>query len=369
MYFKKIVFTGGPCAGKTTLIEKVTEYLKEKDCEVLILPEAATKIFGIGVRYDMINNIDNFQKIIFDAQKAQEDLVDFILKLNQNSDKKYIIIYDRGVLDNKAYFDSHVGFDNLLKNECSEIDFLDSYDLVFDIITLADCKPEEYNLSSNEARSEDKDLALKIDRKTSNAWAGHRNINIINTSISIEEELEIIKNKIDELLCSTTTKEIKSIELDNDIEDFYEYNDDNSRLIKIEENIINIPSNKNVSYKLFKRTYKDKDSYILNVSYDRNNKTICVYDYKLTESEYKEIIGNFRIKETLRYIQLSFIKERQAYDIKFYTDKTILEYEENVLNEEFVLPKPIKIKENEYKRELILKPMMKLSMLKGNVIV
>lgn len=369
MYFKKIVFTGGPCGGKTTLIKEVTEYLKEKDCEVLILPEAATKIFGIGFRYDMINNIDNFQKLIFDAQIAQEKLVDFVLNLNKKSNKKFIVIYDRGVLDNKAYFDSHEGFDNLLNSEYSEIDFLDSYDLVFDIITLADCKPDEYNLSSNEARSEDKDLALKIDRKTSNAWAGHRNINIINTSITIDEELEIIKNKIDELLACETTKETKSVELDNDIDDFYEYNDNNSRLIKIEEIIINIPSNKNVSYKVFKRTYKDKNSYILNVSYNKNNKNICVYDCKLTESEYKKIISSFKIKETLKYRQLSFIKERQAYDIKFYSDKTILEYEENVLNEEFVLPKPIKIKENEYKRELILKPMMKLSIVKENFVV
>lgn len=369
MYCKKIVFTGGPCAGKTTLINKVKEYLEEKDCEVLIVPEAATKIFGMGVRYDMINSIDNFQKVIFDIQKAQEDMVDYILNLNKNTNKKFIIIYDRGILDNKAYFENYIGFDNLLGSEYNEIDFLDSYDLVFDIITLADCKPEKYNLSSNEARDEDIDLAFKIDRKTSNAWAGHRNINIINTSISVEEELDIIKNKIDELLNYINTKEIKTIELDNDIEDFTNYDDNNSRLIEVEENIIDVPTNKDVYYKLYKRTYKGKNSYLMNVSYKKDDKLITIYDSKISEDDYKQIIFDYKIRDSIKYKQLSFVKNRQVYDIKFYNDKTLLEYEENLLNEKFILPEPLKIKENSFERKKLLKPIINLPVVKHSVIV
>ena len=369
MYYKKIVFTGGPCSGKSTLIKKLKKYLESKDCEVLIIPETATKTFDTGFRYDMVYNVDNFQKVLFDIQKSQEDMVNYILNLNKDTNRKFIIIYDRGILDNKAYFDNYKAFDKLLGTTNSEISVLDSYDMVFNLITLADCKPEEYNLSSNEARSEDKELALKIDRKTSNAWAGHRNINIINTSISVEEELDIIKRKIDELLNYINTKEIKTIELDNEIEDFTNYDDNNSRLIDVEENIIDIPTNKDVYYKLYKRTYKGKESYLMNVNYKKDNKIITVYDSKISEDDYKQIIFDYKIRDSIKYKQLSFVKNRQVYDIKFYNDKTLLEYEENLLNEKFILPEPLKIKENSFERKKLLKPIINLPVVKHSVIV
>lgn len=369
MYFTKIVFTGGPCAGKTTIIDMVSKYLKEKDCEVLVVPETATQIFGIGIRYNMINSIDKFQKIIYDFQRKQEEIIDNILNMNKNTNKKFIIIYDRGILDNKAYFDDHTGFDNLLGAAYNEIDYLDNYDMVFNLITLADCNPKKYDLSSNEARSEDKDLALKLDRKTSNAWAGHRNMNIINSSISIEEEFEIIKNKLEETLDSINTREIKTLELDNNLDDFDNYDDNNSRLIEIEENILNIPSIKDVEYKICKRTYKGKSSYIFNVSYKKDNKLITIYDSKISEYSFKEIISNYKMKDIIKYKQLSFITNRQEYNIKFYNNETILEYEENKLNNEFILPEPLKIKEKSYERKILLKPVMKIPMVKQSIVV
>lgn len=369
MYFKKIVFTGGPCAGKTTIIDMVSKYLKEKNYEVLVVPETATQLFGIGFRYNMVNNIDQFQKIIYDFQKKQEETIDNILNMNKNTNKKFVIIYDRGVLDNKAYFDNYIGFDNLINSPNSEIDYLDNYDMVFNLITLADCNPEKYNLSSNEARSEDRELAVKIDRKTSNAWAGHRNINIINTSISIDEEFKIIKNKLDESLDNINTKEIKTMELDNILDDFDEFNDNNSRLIEIEENVLNISSTKDVDYKLYKRTYKGKNSYIFNVSYKKDNKLITIYDSKISENDYKQIIFDYKMKDIIKYNQLSFIENRQEYNIKFYNNETILEYEENKLNNEFILPEPLKIKQKTYERKILLKPVIKIPMVKQSIVV
>lgn len=355
MYCKKIIFTGGPCAGKTTMIELVKEYLKEKDCIVLVVPEAATEIFGIGIRYEMLKSVDNFQQMIFDYQRTKENTINNILKLNKDSNKKFIIIYDRGVLDNKAYFDDYKGFNNLLNNKYSEIDFLDNYDLVFDLITLADCNPEKYNLSSNEARTESPEVAIKLDRKTSNAWAGHRNINVINTSLTIEEEFDLIKTKLDQLLDDFYKKEIKKFEIDNDIYDFYKYNDNNSRLINVEEISVDVKPDTDIFYKIYKRNYKGKTSYIFNISYVKNGILTTVYDSKITSNEYKKIIAIYKIKNILKYKQLSFIENRQVYDVKFYKDNVVLEYEENLLNDRLILPECIKIKEKSYERERILK--------------
>lgn len=369
MYSKKIVFTGGPCAGKSTMIEKLKEYLENKNYTVIVVPETATEMYNMGIKYSMIKNVPIFQKLIFDSQKVKEDAVDILLKLNSETDNKYIIIYDRGIMDNKAYFDNYKGFDELLGANHSELNILDSYDYVFNLVTLADCNPEKYNLSSNEARSESPKEAIERDRKTSHSWSGHRNIKIINTSISEEEEFEIIKEKVDELLNGINKKKIKTIELDNDIYDFYKYNDNNSRIIDIEEYIMNMPGKENVFYKVYKRTYKGDTTFILNISYMKDNILTTIYDSKITDIEYKSIINEYKVKESIKYRQLSFIEGRQEYNIKFYLDKTILEYEENILNKEFKLPEAVKIKDNSYKRENLLKPMLKLQKVKANILV
>lgn len=354
MSYAKIVFTGGPCAGKTTQLNKLKEYLKNKNIENFYISETATDIFGIGIRYDLINDTSDFQKMILEFQKLKEDSVDFMLEKNKNSNKKFITVCDRGILDNKAYFENVKEFDKLLKKyNYNELEFIDSYDLVIDLVTLADCNPKMYNLSSNEARNESPSEAISRDRRTSNAWAGHRNITVINTCLNENEIFEIIKNKIINLVNGYTEKEINKLELDNDIFDFYEYNDKNSRLIDIKEITLDIKE-KDVCCKLYKRTYKDYSTYILNISYLKDNKEVTIKDEKINLGMYKKMLSKYKPKEELNYKQLSFIENRQEYNVKFYNDKTILEYEENKLNKEFILPSCAKIKEKQINKEYIL---------------
>ena len=46
---KKIVITGGPCAGKTTAIEFIKKALTEKGYLVLCIPETATELICGGI--------------------------------------------------------------------------------------------------------------------------------------------------------------------------------------------------------------------------------------------------------------------------------------------------------------------------------
>lgn len=357
MKFIKIVFTGGPCAGKTTQLDKLKKYLKNPNIETFFLPETATDIYGTGIRYELINNTFDFQKIILDYQKMREDSIDFIVEKNKNSDKTLVTICDRGILDNKAYFEDVKEFDKLLKKyNYNELELIDSYDLVIDLITLADCCPKMYNLSSNEARSESIEDAILRDRRASSAWAGHRNLTIINTFLNEEQIFEIIKNKISNLINGCVEKEIKKLELDNDIFDFYKYNDKNSRLIGVKEIALNLKED-NVSCKVYERKYKNFSTYILNISYNKDGKIITIKDEKINFDLYAKLISKYEIEEELNYKQLSFIENRQEYNVKFYNDKTILEYEENKLNEKFVLPSCAKIKEKQINKEYILNKM------------
>ncbi len=52
-----IVFTGGPCSGKTTLIERVRSWLISfSKRKVFVIPEVARIIFGTSVQWNMLDN-------------------------------------------------------------------------------------------------------------------------------------------------------------------------------------------------------------------------------------------------------------------------------------------------------------------------
>ena len=48
----KVLLTGGPCAGKTTLMTKVTSVLDNKGYRVFCVPEAATLLATGGTMLD-----------------------------------------------------------------------------------------------------------------------------------------------------------------------------------------------------------------------------------------------------------------------------------------------------------------------------
>lgn len=344
MSVKRIVFTGGPCAGKTTLIGKTEEYLKEKGYKVIVVQETATHLLKSRINADLLGNPIAFQKFILEFQLFNENLAEEVMEISPNDN--FVILYDRGTLDNKAYFDDYNNFDLIVDNaNISELDYLDKYDLVLDLITTADCAPEKYTLLTNDQRTESIEEAKILDKKTSNAWAGHRNMKIINSNISIDEAFEIIKKELNGLLKGRTKKEIKKREIYNSIEDFKNYNDNNSRLIKTQELVLN-KENDNIKYVLYKRMYKGENSYILKVYKEENGIQTIYCDKKIPFDYYLDLITRYKIKCENYYEELSFVENRQEYKIKFYDNVTMLEYEKNKLNDEFVLPEVIKIIKN-----------------------
>ena len=66
MKVKKIVLTGGPCAGKTTALQQIEREFTEKGYHVLIVPEAASILIGAGIRPfgPYIMDMAEFQKYV-----------------------------------------------------------------------------------------------------------------------------------------------------------------------------------------------------------------------------------------------------------------------------------------------------------------
>jgi len=100
---KKIVLTGGPCAGKTTVMSHLIQSLEGRGYKVFIIPETPTELILNGIFPCEELPSDDFQKFVLDKQLWKENLY---YNLDEYyDDKKAVTICDRGVLDALAYID------------------------------------------------------------------------------------------------------------------------------------------------------------------------------------------------------------------------------------------------------------------------
>lgn len=196
---KKIVLTGGPCAGKTRLLDDIENYLREKGYYVITLPETATQLIGSSMLPCMDREqILIFQDIVLKMQKLKEQEA---LRYAENilEEKKVIILCDRAIMDNRAYLESQEDFEFLLnKNGLDEQEVIHSYDLVIDLISTATCKSELYQLDG--IRKENVKEAALLDKKTTLAWIAHPHLKVIKPTEEIEEKSSIVIDEVDKFL-------------------------------------------------------------------------------------------------------------------------------------------------------------------------
>ena len=159
---KRIVLTGGPCAGKSTALSKLENYLLEKGYAVLVVAESATELIKGGIRPfgdQALYGID-FQGIILDYQLAKEKSYDQAAHLLEASGRDVVILYDRGVLDNKAYLDYPEWKRLLASRNLKEEEIKNHYDAVIHMVTAACLENGIYTLENNAARTENKEDAI-----------------------------------------------------------------------------------------------------------------------------------------------------------------------------------------------------------------
>jgi len=189
----KFVITGGPCSGKTTAMERLPVFLRERGFRVFIAQEAATMLFVNGASIDDFG-LEGcpyaFQQFIIKTQQTLEDaLYNYAKATRQPS----IILCDRGIMDGSAYIDS-VSFESLLKEV--NMDMISArdgrYDAVFHLVSAADGAESFYTLENNSARSESSEEAKRLDNATQLAWMGHHHHVIIDNknNKSFERKLE-----------------------------------------------------------------------------------------------------------------------------------------------------------------------------------
>ena len=203
----KIVLTGGPCAGKTTALNWISNYFSKRGYTVLFVPETATELISNGVAPWTCGTNYEYQTFQARLQHVKEQVFEEAAKTMKSD--KILIVCDRGMLDNKAYM-KEAEFKRLLKdmgtNETKE---RDSYDAVFHLVSAAKGKEDVYTLANNAARTENVEQARALDDKIISAWTGHPHFRIIDNSTEFEEKLERLLKEIASFLGEPEPLEIE----------------------------------------------------------------------------------------------------------------------------------------------------------------
>jgi predicted ATPase len=186
----RVVLTGGPCAGKTTLLSRVKSHFSALGYHVYIVPEAATLIINTG-----------FIPAAFpgdDIYELQDAILEITLSLYRQTERlvsklgRYpaLIVYDRGSLDAKAYCTPAAWARTLGARGVTEATLRDEpYHGIIHLVTAADGAEEHYSTFNNAARLETLEEARLIDQHLRAAWRDHPQFRIVDNAKPFEEKI------------------------------------------------------------------------------------------------------------------------------------------------------------------------------------
>jgi len=196
----KIVLTGGPAAGKTTLISRILKEFKQEDgWKVITIPETATDLIsGFGIRpFGNCVTMEEFQYFVISDQLHKEQLA--LKAAAMVPEDNVLIIYDRAILDDRAYISQEQFEKTLADFGKTAEEVICGYDAVLHLVTCAKGAEFAYNYG-NAARYEDVSVAREKDDLTLEAWKEHPHVYIIDNSVDFEDKINRAIAKIYEIL-------------------------------------------------------------------------------------------------------------------------------------------------------------------------
>ena len=201
---KKIVLTGGPCAGKTTALVKITEYFSGFGYKVFNVPEVPTIYSTAGWNYLTPNRDLYYQgeRAILETQLALEDQ---FVRLAEVCTKPVLIVCDRGTMDISAYI-THEEWDEITRMAgTNSNELFERYDAVLHLVSAADGAEQYYTTANNAQRYEKHDeeglrVARMLDKRVIHAWTGHPHLRVINNHDDFEAKMRRVIKEISQVL-------------------------------------------------------------------------------------------------------------------------------------------------------------------------
>lgn len=202
MQISKIVITGGPCAGKSSAMERIRDEFSALGYRVLFIAETATELINGGIAPWTCRSTSDYQTFQMKLQLEKENVYENAAK--SIDCEKILIVCDRGAIDSKAYMTKE-DFDALVEDmNTDEVALRDRYDAVFHLVTAAKGAEEFYTTANNTARTETAQQAAELDDRIIDAWSCHRYHQIIDNSTDFENKLKRLSDSIQHFLKKNT---------------------------------------------------------------------------------------------------------------------------------------------------------------------
>jgi len=194
----KIVITGGPCAGKTSIIAMLKEEFGD---EIITVPEAATLLLagGFPVPGQHVDWSDEwqyaFQKSVLNLCKSLEQTYALMARRKNAG----ILVCDNGLPSGAAYMPGGLAefiqmFDIDLPQE------LKNYQAVIHLETIALAHPERYGKHNNSSRYTTLEHAIDLDLLIKEIWEDHEKRFIIPSGWKLEDKYHKVREVVKKYL-------------------------------------------------------------------------------------------------------------------------------------------------------------------------
>lgn len=195
---KKIVLTGGPCSGKTTVMNHLKKRFQDR---IVFVPEVATMLLSSG--FPVPGQDMAWSSLWQDAFQSA------VLPLQLNLEKIYAVqaqelgletmLCDRGVLDGAAYTPG--GLEEFCRQyQVDEHEMYDAYQNVIHLESLATAQPSLYGQEGNANRYEGLEEAQALELRTRLVWSGHPCRHFVTSGAEIEAKIRAVEAIITNLI-------------------------------------------------------------------------------------------------------------------------------------------------------------------------
>lgn len=201
---KKIVLTGGPCAGKTTALVCINDYFTKLGYKVFSVPEVPTMVTQSGWSYLTKNPAFYYEgeKIILELQLALEDKIQ---RLAETCSEPCLIVCDRGAMDISIYIAPEMWKDLMKSCDVDEQSLMNRYDGVVHLSSAAAGAEKFYTLETNVNRYEKADeaglaLARSLNTKVLEVWSKHPVMRTIASMDDFDAKMKLVLKAIFEMI-------------------------------------------------------------------------------------------------------------------------------------------------------------------------
>ena len=201
---KRIVLTGGPCAGKTTALVRIIEHFSNLGFKVFTVPEVPTMYSQGGWSY-LTPNHDLYYEGELAILRTQLALENSFMRLAETCTKPTFVVCDRGTMDISAYIDKAMWEELCEKCGTNSNELRKRYDAVLHLVSAADGAEQYYTTATNSTRYEQANeeglrIARDLDKKVNKAWTGHPHLRVINNHDNFDMKINRVLKEISNVL-------------------------------------------------------------------------------------------------------------------------------------------------------------------------